>query len=76
MDIHIEKIAFWETVMCNRKLSDGSWHHVVLEINLGQMKITIDGDTFLYDVVGEMGPWSDSTQSFPWVVHPPSMYFY
>ena len=64
MDIHIEKISFWESVTCNRKLDDGTWHQVALEINMGQMKITVDGDTFLYDVVGEMGPWSDTSHLF------------
>ncbi len=64
VDLHLDKIDFWETVPVNRKLNDGFWHQATLELKLGQIKITIDGDTFMYDVTGEMGPWEHVTHLY------------
>ena len=41
MNVHIEKIGFWESVMSDRKLNDGEWHRVAIVISMEQIRLLL-----------------------------------
>ena len=51
VNVHVEKIGFWESVMSDRKLNDGEWHHVTILISMQQIRLIFKRAFAVYSMV-------------------------
>ena len=56
IEVQTQQPKLRKTVNVYKPLNDGKWHHVSMETLMRQVRIQVDGESYLYDVGTERGP--------------------